>query len=71
MTTETGEEIKITPKKLQSIGSDPAKTAKAINLVYVNDTDIGITREKNGDKFQYLFKGEKIKDDEKIGRAHV
>ncbi|MDQ6756242.1 MAG: DNA topoisomerase IB [Bacteroidota bacterium] len=68
MTTETGEEIKITNKKIKSIGSDPVKTAKAINLVYVNDTDAGIERIKHGDKFEYFFKGEKIKDDEELLR---
>jgi Topoisomerase IB len=68
MVTETGEEIKITNKKIKSIGSDPEKTAKAINLVYVNDTDPGIERVKRGDKFEYIFKGEKIKDDEDILR---
>ena len=68
MTTVTGEEIKITPKKIKSIGSDPEKTAKAINLIYVSDTDPGIARVKSGEKFEYFFKDEKIKDDETLLR---
>ena len=61
MATTTQEEIKVPKRKIKSIGSDPEKTAKAINLVYVNDTDPGIERVKHGEKFEYFFKGEKIK----------
>ncbi len=68
MTTESIEQIKVSHKKIKSIGSDPVKTAKAINLVYVNDTDPGIVRVKQGDKFQYLFNDKKLKDDEELLR---
>ena len=68
MATETEEEIKVPEHKIKSIGSDPEKTAKAINLVYVSDTDPGITRVKNGEKFQYFFKDKKIDDDEELLR---
>jgi DNA topoisomerase-1 len=68
MATETEEEIKITKSKIKSIGSDPKKTAKAINLVYVSDTDPGIIRIKNEEKFQYFFKDKKIEDDEELLR---
>jgi DNA topoisomerase-1 len=68
MATETEEQIKVPKQKIKSIGSDPVKTAKAINLVYVSDTDEGITREKKGDKYEYFFKGEKVKDDEELLR---
>ncbi len=68
MTTESGDEIKVSSKKIKSIGSDPVKTAKAINLVYVSDTEPGIVRVKQGDKFQYLFKDKKLVDDEELLR---
>ena len=68
MDTTSEAEVKLSPRKIKSIGSDPVKTAKAINLVYVNDTDEGIIREKQGDKFKYLFKNEKIQDDETLLR---
>ena len=68
MATETEEEIKVPKHKIKSIGSDPEKTAKAINLIYVSDTDPGITRVKNGEKFQYFFKDKKIEDDEELLR---
>jgi DNA topoisomerase-1 len=68
MATVTEEEIKLTKRKIKSIGNDPEKTAKAINLIYVNDTETGIERVKHGEKFEYFFKGEKIKDDEELLR---
>lgn len=68
MATETEEEIKIPKQKIKSIGSDPEKTAKAINLVYVSDTDRGIIREKKGEKFEYFFNDKKIEDDEELLR---
>ena len=69
MQTLTGDEIKITKKKIQSIGSDPIKTAKAIHLLYVSDTDPGISREKKGEKFQYVFNGKQVNDDEELLRV--
>jgi DNA topoisomerase I len=68
MATETEEEIKVPKSKIKSIGNDPEKTAKAINLVYVSDTDPGITRVKSGEKYQYFFKDKKIEDDEELLR---
>lgn len=68
MTTAATEVLKISKRKIKSIGSDPVKTAKAILLVYVTDTEPGITRQKKGDKFEYYFKDEKIKDDEELLR---
>ena len=62
------EPIKITKKKIESIVHDPEKTAKAANLVYVSDTDAGITRVKKGDKYEYFFKDKKIDDDEELLR---
>jgi DNA topoisomerase-1 len=65
---EQPESLKITKRKIKSIGSDPQKTAKAINLVYVSDTQPGISRVKNGDKYEYFFKDKKIEDDEELLR---
>ena len=62
------EEIKLTKRKIKSIGSDPVKTAKAIRLVYVSDADPGIERVKTGDNFHYLFQSESMEDEETLAR---
>ncbi|MEO8766626.1 MAG: DNA topoisomerase IB [Ginsengibacter sp.] len=59
---------KISKKKLRSIINDEEKTARAANLIYVTDKEPGIQREKNGDKYDYYYKGLKIKDDEELLR---
>ena len=69
MDIETSSEtLTLTKKQLKSIIQDNAKSAEAVNLIYVSDTKPGITREKKGDHFEYFWKGEKIKDDEEILR---
>ena len=68
MDSQVVESLKITKRKIRSIGSDPEKTAKAINLVYVSDTQPGISRVKNGDKYEYFYKEKKIDDDEELLR---
>ena len=64
MASIVDEPVKLSKKKIESIINDPDKTAKAANLVYVRDTDPGITRVKVGEKFQYYFRKERIEDDE-------
>lgn len=65
---ETAEQIKIDKRKLRSIAKDPVKSAAAVNLVYINDTEPGISRKKNKDKFEYFFKEKKIDNDEDLVR---
>ena len=45
--------IVIKKSRLKKIGSDPVATAKAVKLVYVNSTDEGIVRIRNGKEFTY------------------
>ncbi len=59
---------KVSKKKLKAIVKDEEKTAIAANLIYVTDKEPGIERKKTGEKFEYYFKGEKIKDDEELLR---
>lgn len=68
MDIQVSESLKITKRKIRSIGTDPEKTAKAVNLVYVSDTQPGITRVKNGDRYEYFYKDKKIEDDEELLR---
>ena len=58
----------ISKKKLKKIVKDEEKTALAANLIYVSDTSPGIERRKKGEKFEYYYKDEIIKDDEELLR---
>ena len=68
MSAVVAELPKISKRKLRSIVKNEEKTAKAANLIYVTDKDPGIERRKIGDRFEYYFNGEIIKDDEELLR---
>ncbi|MBA2562761.1 MAG: DNA topoisomerase IB [Chitinophagaceae bacterium] len=68
MATVIEEPLKLSKKKIESIINDPEKSARAVNLIYVSDTDPGITRVKVGEKFEYFFKEKKIEDAEELLR---
>lgn len=53
---------------IKKIIDDPEKTAKAIKLVYVNDSDAGITRIKKGGAFSYVADEKKVTDNETLAR---
>jgi DNA topoisomerase-1 len=55
-------------KKLSQ--DDPAALAKAVQLVYVNCKDKGITRIKAGKGFKYVFKNKVVKDKAILKRIH-
>ncbi len=58
----------ISKRKIKSLVRDAAKTAAAVNLVYVNDTEPGIMRIKKDDGFEYVYNNEKITDEEELAR---
>ena len=60
--------LKLPAKKIQKIISDPAKTAAAVNLVYVSDTEPGIIRHKSNNDFEYLLNGTRVKDTDVLQR---
>lgn len=60
--------VRLTKRKLKSIGTDSAKSAAAINLVYVNNSDQGISRTGTAPRFDYLLNGKKVKDKTLLGR---
>lgn len=62
------EEIIISDKKIKSILHDPEKSAKAVNLVYVHDTQPGISRVKKGKTFTYLKGKQKVEDEDSLNR---
>ncbi len=61
-------QIKISPKKLQSLIHDSVKSAKAIRLQYVNDSQPGIQRIRRGKSFSYRYNDEVLKDKEDLLR---
>jgi DNA topoisomerase I len=60
--------IKLPRKKVESILHDPAKSAQAVRLVYVNDAQPGIVRVKKGKSFRYLKNKKPVKDKEALQR---
>ena len=68
MSNDTAAILKVSKRKLKSIINDEEKTARAANLIYVTDTERGIERRKAGEKFEYYYGNEKIKDDEELLR---
>lgn len=62
------ENITLTNGKLRTILHDAEKTAKAVNLQYVSDTDPGISRVRKGDKFTFMENGKPVKDATTLGR---
>jgi DNA topoisomerase-1 len=60
--------VSLPKKKIEKIIGDPEKTAKAVNLVYVSDTDKGIIRKKAGQGFTYLQEEKEIRDEKQLKR---
>lgn len=50
----------LTPKQISKIMNDPEKTAKAVNLMYVNDSTEGIKRSKWGRGYRYTYEDKKV-----------
>jgi DNA topoisomerase-1 len=66
---EVAEAIENIPRRrIKSLIKNPVKSAEAVNLVYVNDTQPGIQRAKEGSSFKYYFKGKEITDEEELLR---
>lgn len=60
--------VSIPKKRLKALLKDPVKTAEAVNLVYLGDSQPGITRVKAGDTFEYYFEDKKVTDEETLLR---
>jgi len=68
MVVHLSNDIKIDDKELHKISSDPQATAKAVKLVYVNDSMEGFKRMRNGNSFRYLYKSKPLKDKTELQR---
>lgn len=62
------EGIKVTRSKLTKLATDTVKSAEAMNLLYVSDTQPGIRRDKKGKGFVYTMNGKVIKDKTELER---
>jgi len=60
------EPIPLSSRKIRSLNGNPEKSAQAIHLLYVHDTDQGIRRIKEGKHFRYLEKENTIIRDKAI-----
>lgn len=60
--------ITLSKKKISSIIGNAVKSAEAVNLVYVNNTDSGIKRVKKGESLHYMFENKVVKDKETLQR---
>jgi DNA topoisomerase-1 len=63
--------LAISKRKIKTIIKNPVKTAQAINLIYVSNTEEGIIRIKKGQSFHYIFRDKKITDEEELKRIHA
>ncbi|MEP6676383.1 MAG: DNA topoisomerase IB [Ferruginibacter sp.] len=68
MDSITEQVVKISRQKIKRISSNPEATAKAVDLVYVQDTQPGIARIKKGKAFDYVLNRTRIKSDEELKR---
>jgi DNA topoisomerase-1 len=60
--------VRIKNSRLKKLGRDPVATAKAMQLVYVNAADEGITRIKAGKGFTYKYQGKTLKNKKDLQR---
>jgi DNA topoisomerase-1 len=60
--------VEVKQKDLKKIAQDPAASAKAVRLVYVNANSEGIVRKRAGTGFTYQYKGKVVRDKETLAR---
>jgi DNA topoisomerase I len=68
MALNNDEETQITRAKIAGIVNNPEKTAKAAQLVYVSDTQKGISRVRRGKKFYYFADNKQIQNKKDLDR---
>jgi DNA topoisomerase-1 len=64
------EGVRLSDKAIKSILNDAEKAAQAINLVYVQDREAGITRVKKGKAFHYFIGKKRLLDKKIIARIN-
>ena len=62
------EAVELSHKEFLKINKDYTKTAEVADLLYVNDKEPGITRDKKGDAFKYYLKGKEVTNEKELER---
>ena len=62
--------VQLPKRKIKSINGNPEKSAQAVNLIYVHDSEKGITRIKKGKHFTYTKQETKVKDKVVLNRIN-
>lgn len=60
--------IHLPKQELAEIIKDAVKSAEAVNLMYINDSEPGIKRLKKGDGFEYILDDKKVKTKDELER---
>jgi len=61
-------DIELSHKEFLKVDKNYEKAAEVVHLIYVRDTEPGITRLKNGNDFAYFFEDKPLKNKEDIER---
>jgi len=69
--TEPGQLDRIKKSRLKTLSRDPAATARAMQLVYVNAADEGIARLRAGKGVTYKFQNKTVKDKATLQRIRA
>ena len=62
---------KLSKRRLKAIHGDSAKSAEAVNLRYVGDSEAGITRIRKGSGFAYQLGDKPLKDKATLERVQA
>jgi len=54
--------VQLPDREIESINGNPEKSAQAVDLIYVHDSEKGINRIKKGKYFTYIKQETKVKD---------
>ncbi len=69
---ETIDELpKLAKRNLKRLVQDPARSAEAVNLRYVADSEPGIRRIRKGKTFSYELNGSAVKDETQLARVRA
>ena len=66
--TPDAETLHLSKDEMEEIIKDAVKSAEAVNLLYINDTEPGISRQKKGEDFIYLVNDKEVSRTEDLQR---